>query len=366
MALLVACMPMVACTADSDERGLDIPGFEPDAATDQANVRAAFEYLNPDGEMSGGWWVPGERTRERWETLADSWDSSTLEELTAAMAAVSTMRGSQDEETSAAATWVTARSIEFAVDQVPFEDYTEAMKENLAVVVASTADEGSGVAGGGTTKGLGLYRDDGSKNSGDANSVYTTLIYRLIDNQDAAATISKAFVDAAMADYSSMADAGDLGAMGQDMGNAYGYLNAIGVERMTDIAGADVAFDNPITITRSTLESQAYAEAVNQGLFADLDAFNSEYLQDEFGEPYSWYSTGADGAVSFNLDNPPTRRQSIEVHNWADDVAPEHDPEGVFMNANRGLNTGISDGQSLIYGHDGAGGDPGDIAIEKY
>ncbi|PHP53473.1 DUF6571 family protein [Actinomyces ruminis] len=293
------------------------------------------------------------------------WSSDALEELTAAMAAVSTMRGSQDEETSAAATWTVARSIEFAVDQVPFEDYTEAMKENLAVVVANTAEEGVHVANGGYPRGLGLYRDDDSKNSGDANSVYTTLIYRVIDNQDAAATISKAFVDAAIADYSGMADAGDLGGMCQNMGNAYGYLNAIGVERMTDIAGADAEFDNPIPITRSILESQAYAEAVNRGLFTDPDAFNSEYLQDEFGEPYSWYSTGADGTTAFNLDNPPTRRQSIEVHNWADDVVPTHDPEGVFMHANRGLNTGISGGQSLIYGRDGAGGYPGSIQIEK-
>ncbi|WP_108965529.1 DUF6571 family protein [Actinomyces sp. Z16] len=112
------------------------------------NPEAAFKYLNPDGQMSNGQWVPGEQSKKRWELLTGrEWDGEVgLDGFTAAMAGNSAMRGSDEADTAAAATWTVARSMEFAVDQVPFASYTEAMKENLSVVVANTADQGVKVA----------------------------------------------------------------------------------------------------------------------------------------------------------------------------------------------------------------------------
>ncbi|RAX19041.1 hypothetical protein DRB06_14825 [Actinomyces sp. Z5] len=325
-----------------------------------------MDYLSPDGELTDGRWVPGEQTLQRWETLADSWDSSTLEELTAAMAAVSTMRSSPDEETSAAATWVTARSIEFAVDQVPSRYYTDAVKENLAVVVVNTADEGVKVATGGSPKGLGLYQGEKGKDLDDANSLYTTMVYRVIDNKTAAANIRSALFDAAMERYPDVGDVTTLEMKYQIVASVYGYLTVIGGERMVDVMGANAEFDNPIGTTRSALEAMAYADAVNQGLFTDPEAFNPEYLQHAgSGEPYSWYTTNADGTTAFNLDNPPTSEQRDGVHDWANAIRAEHDPEYAVMRADSGVNAGVRRGVCLIRGGDGIGGEPGEIAIKK-
>ncbi|SHE24500.1 DUF6571 family protein [Actinomyces glycerinitolerans] len=366
LVLLMTCAPLGACSLGSRGDALDIPGFDMRVKDSEANAQAALEYLAPDGEISDGWWVPGERTRERWETLADSWDSSTLEELTAAMAAVSTMRSSPDEETSAAATWVTARSIEFAVDQVPSRYYTDAVKENLAVVVVNTADEGVKVATGGSPKGLGLYQGEKGKDLDDANSLYTTMVYRVIDNKAAAANIRSALFDAAMERYPDVGDVTTLEMKYQIVGSVYGYLTVIGGERMVDVMGANAEFDNPIGTTRWALEAMAYADAVNQGLFTDPEAFNSEYLQDGgSGEPYSWYTTNDDGTTTFTLDAPPSSEQSAQIHSWANAIDPEHDPEYAVMRADSGVNAGVRRGVCLIRGGDGIGGEPGEIAIKK-
>ncbi|PHP53474.1 DUF6571 family protein, partial [Actinomyces ruminis] len=305
--------------------------------------------------------------RERWEALTDGgWDSNTLEELTAAMAAVSTLRASQDEEISAAATWVTARSIEFAVDQVPPRYYTDAVKENLATVVVNTADEGVKVATGGSPKGLGLYQGEKDKDLDDANSLYTTMIYRVIDNKAAAASILSAFFDAAMERYPDVGDVTTLEMKYQIVASVYGYLATISGQRMVDIMGAEADYDNPIAATGSALEAMAYADAVNQGLFADPEAFNAEYLQDGgSGEPYSWYTTNDDGTTTFTLDTPPSSEQSAQIHSWANAIGAEHDPEYAVMRADSGVNAGIRRGVCLIRGEDGIGGEPGEIAIKK-
>ncbi|MDU0347861.1 DUF6571 family protein [Actinomyces sp. MRS3W] len=385
------------------------------------NPQAAFRYLNPDGEMSRGQWVPGEQTEARWKLLTGrEWDSEVgLDGFTAAMAGVSAMRGSGDDETAAAATWSVARSMEFAYD-LPFENYTEAMKENLSVVLANTAEEGVDVANGGYPNGLGLYRDDDSKTDDDDRNLYTTLIYRLIDNENAAATISSAFANAAMAEYPTVTTREQLEAKYREVGTVCGYLNAISSERLTDLKkastaerkaaeeamgtmftvmttvvgagvsgpGAKLAWDvgktvaKPIMVDQltpddlpdvdvpdagspSSLESQAYAEAVNQGLITEPEAFNPEYLQDDSGQPHSWCTINPDGTATFNLDNPPTSEQDVHIHSWANDIGPEHDPEDVLGNADRGINTGVGKGQRLVQGSDGEGGKDGDITIKR-
>ncbi|QHO90192.1 hypothetical protein CWT12_00965 [Actinomyces sp. 432] len=367
----------------------------------------------------GAW----EQSEKRWELLTGrEWDSEVgLDGFTAVMAGNSAMRGSEDADTAAAATWAVARSMEFAVDQVPFANYTETMKENLSVVVANTAKEGVNIASSGSTKGLGLYSGDGSKTDDDAKSLYTTLIYRVIDNENAAATITSAFTSAAMADYPNADDVNHLRAKYRTVGNVYGYLNAIGSERLTDLKAASTAeqkavkdamgtifgvtttvlgagiagrgaklawdvgktvtkpimldqlapddlpdVDGPVTpeSTRRTLQAQAYVEAVNQGLITDPEAFSPDYLQDSSGQPYSWYATDPDGTTTFSLDNPPTSEQKDGVHDWANAVGPEHDPEDVLGEADTAINTGIGEGRSLIEGDNKEGEDRA-ITIKK-
>ncbi|PHP53469.1 DUF6571 family protein, partial [Actinomyces ruminis] len=129
--------------------------------------------------------------RERWEALTDGgWDSNTLEELTAAMAAVSTLRASQDEEISAAATWVTARSIEFAVDQVPSRYYTSTMKRNLAVLLGNIPDEVAALAGGESLDRPDLYGLSGLV----TDAQFETVLYRVIDDEHAAEALTSAML----------------------------------------------------------------------------------------------------------------------------------------------------------------------------
>ncbi|QHO90962.1 hypothetical protein CWT12_05980 [Actinomyces sp. 432] len=381
------------------------------------NPEAAFKYLNPDGQMSGGQWVPGEQSEKRWELLTGrEWDSEVgLDGFTAAMAGNSAMRGSGDADTAAAATWAVARSMEFAVDQVPFANYTETMKENLSVVVANTADQGVKVAIGASPEQLSLAGEM------DDASLYSTLVYRLIDNENAAATITSAFTSAAMAEYPNITDSEQLEDKYEEIGCVYGYLDAIGSERLVDLEEASAAekkaaedamgtmvsvlttvvgagvtgkgvklawdvgktvtkpimvdqltpddlpdVDVPDTGTPSSLESQAYAEAVNQGLITDPEAFDSEYLQHSgSGKPYSWYTTNPDGTTTFNLDNPPTSEQDAQVHSWANAIDSEHDPDSVLTGTDGAIDDGIGAGQRLVQGNDGEGGKDGVIQIQR-
>ncbi|WP_343212313.1 DUF6571 family protein, partial [Actinomyces sp. 565] len=186
--LLLACAPLAGCSLGADHSSLGIPGFSPSAAgqDDQANAQAALEYLSPDGEISDGKWVPGEQAQQRWETLDEGdWNPAGLEELTAAMAAASTLRTSQDDDNSAAATWVTGRSIDFVVNQLPLENYTDTTKQNLAALLANSPDEIAALAGGESLDSPDLYGLSGLVT--DAH--FETVLYRVIDDENAADTL---------------------------------------------------------------------------------------------------------------------------------------------------------------------------------
>ncbi|WP_111820353.1 MULTISPECIES: DUF6571 family protein [unclassified Actinomyces] len=380
------------------------------------NPEAALMYLSADGEIKYGQWEPGKQAETRWEMLSTRYpgQSNGLNVLTATMASASSMRGSEDSGKAAAATWVISRSMEFAYD-VPFDDYTDTMKENLSVVIANTSDQGLKIADGGSPEGLDLHTD-GNRDYTDTD-LYTTLIYRVIDNEVASTTIYTAFTDAALEDHSNVEDASSLKSKYHDAGTVYGYLNAIGSVRLTDLEDAATAeheaaekaiglgftlattivggpkppwsyrigstvakplvdlvasdelpeFDDPLPNTRTTLETQAYAEAVNQGLITDPDAFNPEYCQDEYThESYTWCVTNDDGTTSFNLDVPPTDDQNDQVHNWATDIKrDDHDPDNIIIDTETAIDTGINRGQARILGEDGAKGEAGAIEIKK-
>ncbi|RAX19049.1 hypothetical protein DRB06_14870 [Actinomyces sp. Z5] len=312
LVLLMTCAPLEACSLGSRGDAFDIPGFAPGAAgqDDQANAQTALDYLSPDGELTDGRWVPGERTRERWETLADSWDSSTLEELTAAMAAVSTMRGSPDEETSAAATWVTARSIEFAVDQVPLKDYTDAMKQNLAALLGNSPGEVVALAGGESLESSDLYGLSGLV----TDAQFETLLYRVIDNENAADTLVSVMlqyhhnqIDAEMPTAADPETT--LLGLYQSAAQTMGYLDGI-----TELRAGDGTSDTINAADMNTvLTAQAYVDAAQYGLLSEetLEAAATG----NNGGPFSFY-TEVDGQPTITAPNPITPETAHSYINW--------------------------------------------------
>ncbi|WP_139240785.1 DUF6571 family protein [Actinomyces glycerinitolerans] len=306
-------MPLVGCSLGPDQSSLDIPGFSPSATSisDQTNAQAALEYLAPDGEISDGKWMPGEQTRQRWEELTDrGWGSTAMEELTAAMAAASTMRGSQDEETLAAATWVTARSIEFAVDQVPPKNYTDAMKQNLAALLGNSPGEVVALAGGESLESSDLYGLSGLV----TDAQFETALYRVIDDEHAADTL----VTAMLSYHHNQIDekiptAADpettLLGLYQSAAQTMGYLDGIaeirtGNNRQDTIDLVDI---------RTVLRAQGYVDAAQYGLLSEetLDAAATG----NNGGPFSFYDE-VDGQPTITAPDPMTPDAAHEYITW--------------------------------------------------
>ncbi|WP_337247917.1 DUF6571 family protein [Actinomyces sp. 432] len=311
--LLLACAPLAGCSLRADQSALGIPGFNPSAAgqDDQANAQAALDYLTPDGEMTDGRWVPGKETAERWEALEEGrWNSSSLEELTAAMAVSSTMRGSQDEETSAAATWATARSIEFAVGQVPLKDYTETVKQNLAALLANSPDEIAGLANGGSLEVSSVYGLSGLV----TDTQFETVLYRVIDDENAADTLVTAMlgyhhyqIDSKMP---TATDPGEtlLGRY-QHAGMTTGYLDGIAELR----AGDSTSDTIDVADIRTVLRAQAYVDAANYGLLSD--ATMEAAATGNNGGPFSFY-TEVDGKPTITASDPMAPDAAQGYMNW--------------------------------------------------
>ncbi|SHE24492.1 DUF6571 family protein [Actinomyces glycerinitolerans] len=332
LVLLMTCAPLEACSLGSRGDAFDIPGFDMRVRDSEANAQAALEYLAPDGEISDGWWVPGERTRERWETLAGSWDSSTLEELTAAMAAASTMRGSPDEETAAAATWVTARSIEFAVDQVPPKNYTDTMKQNLAALLGNSPDEVVALAGGESLESSDLYGLSGLV----TDAQFETALYRVIDNENAADTL----VTVMLSYHHNQIDekiptAADpettLLGLYQSAAQTMGYLDGI-----TELHTNNNSTSDTINAAdmNTVLTAQAYVDAAQYGLLSEetLEAAATG----NNGGPFSFY-TEVDGQPTITAPNPITPETAHSYINWRTLVN-----DSVMISIDSDINTGHS------------------------
>ncbi|PHP51312.1 hypothetical protein BW737_015225, partial [Actinomyces ruminis] len=248
---------------------LDIPGFDlGTASSDQANTQGALEYLAPDGEISDGKWVPGEQALQRWEALEEGrWNSSGLEELTAAMAAASTMRGSQDEQTAAKATWIVAKSMEFAVGQVPLKDYTETLKQNLAVLLANSPDEVAALAGGESLDSSDLYGLSGLV----TDTQFETVLYRVIDDEHAADTLVTGMLQYHHNQIDEkMPTATDpettLLGLYRSAAQTMGYLDGIAELHTNNNTTSDTI--NAADMKR-VLTAQAYVDAANYGLLND-------------------------------------------------------------------------------------------------
>lgn len=159
------------------------------------NSDAAQQYLTPDGEMNdGGEWAPGDKTNKRWKLLTErDWDSKVgLDGFTAALGAASSYRGVTAPNVpvpnaDARATWVAGQTIPYFVNNVEEKDLTDKMKQNLALVIGNSPEEFNELAAGGSiNKG---ERDLGLKDS-VTDREFETLLYRIIDNKDAASTVA--------------------------------------------------------------------------------------------------------------------------------------------------------------------------------
>ncbi|MBW3069230.1 hypothetical protein GZ998_06905, partial [Actinomyces sp. 594] len=296
-------MSLVGCSLEADHNGLDIPGFNPSATSsnDQTNAKAALDYLSPDGETSDGKWMPGEQTQQRWEALEEGhWNSTALEELTAAMAAVSTMRDSQDEETSAAATWTTARSVRFLTDQVPPKEYTATTKQNLAALLANSPDEIAGLASGGSLEVSSVYGLSGLV----TDTHFETVLYRVIDDEHAADTLVTTMlqyhhhqIDEKMP-MSADPETTLLGQY-QSAAQTMGYLDGIAELR----AGDSTSDTIDVADIRTVLRAQAYVDAANYGLLSD--ATMEAAATGNNGGPFSFY-TEVDGQPTITAPDPMT------------------------------------------------------------
>lgn len=165
------------------------------------NREAARRYLGGEGTIgSDGGWKPTDKMRQRWKSLMHrDWNETGRTGFTAAMAgAVPDRSLSKDPAERARATWVASQSLGYGAS-VNKGDYTDGMKRNLSVVLANCREEIHSVANGGGTLGLmipGNYDPkDPDKHNKDA---LATVLYRIMDNQDAVTTVSSAVSDYAL------------------------------------------------------------------------------------------------------------------------------------------------------------------------
>lgn len=174
------------------------------------NPEAALNYLAGDVTSdSNGVVHPSEETRKRWEKLSTrTWDGglqygSGTNAFTSALAAASAYRNKSDDEAhvknaDARATWLAGRTIEmFSSDKYQAHSWNselpEDSKKNLAIVLGNSPEEieaasrGWNVASPKYVKGPHMYAGNGNAISREQ---VTTLLYRIVDNEDAAATVA--------------------------------------------------------------------------------------------------------------------------------------------------------------------------------
>ncbi|RAX20365.1 DUF6571 family protein, partial [Actinomyces sp. Z3] len=155
-----------------------------------SNSEAALKYLTSDGTNDA-------EIEKRWEMLRQrDWDyhgGAGLDGLSAATAAASAYRGADGDpnvpaHASERATWMTAQAIPFFVDHVEEADFTATMKQNLAVLLGNSPEELAGLANGGSLEVNNVYGLSGMV----TDAQFETLLYRVIDNENAAGTLAAA------------------------------------------------------------------------------------------------------------------------------------------------------------------------------
>lgn len=168
------------------------------------NPAAALEYLGGHGSIdSEGNWSPDEKTTQRWNTLKSrDWERdyqdpasnkpTAVDGFTAALAAASSYRNTDNATADAAATYTSGTAIDyFSSNSWPKGKFTEAMKENMSVVIANSPEEVYAVASGTPLEGRKSNNKGPSLAKWEVDKTdISTLIYRFGDNENAMATLS--------------------------------------------------------------------------------------------------------------------------------------------------------------------------------
>ena len=159
----------------------------------KSNPDAALNYFASKGRVdANGNWAPSDETKKRWEKLSTRrWGDEGENAFTAAQAAASGFRNLSPEEVKGVknadsrATWLAGRTIElYSSDKYSDNRLSDASKKNLAMVLANSPEEIDGIASGSLNE-----LAQGPKLSNDQFQI-TKLLYRVLDNEDAAATLA--------------------------------------------------------------------------------------------------------------------------------------------------------------------------------
>ncbi len=234
------------------------------------NPEAALTFLAPtDATGYGEGVVEGQTGMDVVRAAGWENDPTELERLAGAFAAVAPLRHpSENEDTSAQqrANWVTGQAVEYMAVNVPSKDLmSEDTKESLSVVLANCAEEVQETALGRPVDGLpGVSPDE-----------LGTSLYRVMDDPDAAATVSAAVRDHAI---SSAQDGDPENVSSTELKDAYenlstdlGFLQAVADERAADETAqseADAAADTAASRESSSAAVSVITTIVTSGLSA--------------------------------------------------------------------------------------------------
>ena len=204
------------------------------------NPVAATNYL-AGKDAKGN--VDPQLLKTRWNALENKY-SINKEDATFAMKAASSLR--TDPDYGEQATNVAARSIAYAANKISKSDYTDAIKKNVSVVLANCSDEIHNIANGAEeTSSLLIPVPEGETDQVKVNrNTISTAIYNVIDNKDAAATISASVGRYAVHGKSNGGTLDGLANKYQAAGADLGYLNYIANERFNDNNQKNQAAEN--------------------------------------------------------------------------------------------------------------------------
>jgi hypothetical protein len=177
-----------------------------------------------------------ELVKARWDGIRNR-KTLDQEDATSAMKAASTLR--TDKDYGEQATSVTALSLKYAADNIPKWQYTDKVKKNVSVMVANCPEEVHNIANGQQIESsLQIPMPEGVEGAEAQMKVnrntISTVIYNVIDNKDAAVTISSAVGHHAIDNKSNLGTFDGLTSKYREAGADIGYLEHIANMRFND------------------------------------------------------------------------------------------------------------------------------------
>lgn len=379
------------------------------------NPNAALTYLTPDGDAAG---TPGDRSAERWKLLTErTWDPKVgLEGLTAALGAASSYRGATDPSApipnaDARATWVTGKTIPYFVNNVAEKDLTDKMKQNLAVVIGNSPEEFNALASGSSISGENKLGLKGSV----TDQEFETLLYRVIDNKDAAGTVAASIGQYYHNEIESTVPGSadpksELHERYQSAAGAMGYLDAMATLRAGDdktaqdtakknmsttlsvfstvlsagvgaaTGGTGLAVAGPLLYStgstiaqplitddltkdwkvpdtvdaddiQNVLRAQSYVDAARYGQLRDTTLNIAAHNPENDNKPFSFYSE-VDGKPTITTPDPMTPNAAQSFIDWRNAVIKSSSSEPTMTGLDGAIQTGWSTGSMQAHPED--------------